>query len=82
MKDKYFTIDEVKAVLRMHPTECVFELDAPHKIFERLSVKTRAEWLPFFGYTAEKHDEFKRAWQLSEIYCPHEGIDRRNEYGM
>ena len=26
--------------------------------------------------------EFKQCWELSEIYCPHEGIDRRSEYSM
>jgi hypothetical protein len=29
-----------------------------------------------------RETEFRQCWALSEIYCPHEGIDRRSEYGM
>jgi hypothetical protein len=48
------------------------------KIFTRLMT---AEF-----YTTQdvrgREAEFRECWALSEIYCPHEGIDRRSEYGM
>jgi hypothetical protein len=56
----------------------VFELDAPEKIFARL--------MNAGFYTSQdvrdREADFKQCWALSEIYCPHEGIDRRSEYGM
>ncbi len=73
----YFTLDDIAPVLAMHPAECIFELDAPKKILERLSTRTKKEWL-----TAKNHNEFKQCWQLSEIYCPHEGINRLSECGV
>lgn len=79
---KYFDIEEVSEILKLHHHECVFELDAPRKIVERLSKRTRNQWLPFFGGSKELHEEFKNCWVLSEIYCPHEGINRFNEYGI
>jgi hypothetical protein len=37
-------------------------------------------------YTATDADarskEFRECWQLSEIFCPHEGIDRLAECGV
>jgi len=74
----YFTPEFVKEMLQMHEFHCVFELDAPDHIFARLmSAKF---------YTSKdirgREAEFKQCWALSEIYCPHEGIDRRSEYGM
>jgi hypothetical protein len=80
-KKKYFTLDMVKEVLRLHPSDCVLELNAPERILERLSVKSINEWMPIFCTDAQ-HQAFKDAWQLSEIYCPHENIDRRQEYGI
>jgi hypothetical protein len=48
------------------------------KIFTRLMT---AEF-----YTTQdvrgREADFRECWALSEIYCPHEGIDRRSEYGM
>ena len=87
---KYFTIEDIVGVLQLHDPCCVFELDAPKNIVERLSKRTKNEWLPWLGLLPEKrndeqkslHEEFKMCWQLSEIYCPHEGIDRRSEYGI
>lgn len=73
---EYIDMETIKGVLRIHPADCVLELDAPQKIYDRLSIKTTDEW---FDGPAE---EFKAAWQLSEIYCPHEGIDRTKEYGI
>jgi hypothetical protein len=76
----YITYELVVEMLKLHDFHCVFELDAPMQIFTRLMA---AEF-----YTTEclhlgiRVAEFKECWALSEIYCPHEGIDRRSEYGM
>lgn len=74
----YITYDLVEEIVGMHEFDCVFELDAPRKIFNRLMA---AEFysLPVPHARAA---EFKQCWELSEIYCPHEGIDRRREYGI
>jgi len=67
----------VREVLTLHPAECVFELDAPRKIVQRLSGKTVNWWIKM-----ENREEFRACWEASEIYCPHEGIDRRAELGI
>ena len=82
---KYFTLEDVEGVLALHDPDCILEIDAPKKIVERLSVRTKSEWFPFWCWgekLTQLHQEWKQCWTLSEIYCPHEGIDRRNEYGM
>jgi hypothetical protein len=73
----YFTEEVIKIVLGKHPSECVFELDAPKNIAERLSRKTMDEWL-----MKQNRDKFKTCWHASEIYCPHEGINRLAECGV
>ena len=74
----YITYKLVEEMLQKHDVYCVFELDAPMQIFTRLM---SAEF-----YTTQdvrgREAEFRGCWALSEIYCPHEGIDRRSEYGM
>jgi hypothetical protein len=74
----YITYELVEEFLQKHDFRCVFELDAPMKIFTRLMT---AEF-----YTTQdvrgREADFRECWALSEIYCPHEGIDRRSEYGM
>ena len=74
----YITYELVEEMLEKHDFHCVFELDAPMQIFTRLMEHG-------FYTTQDIRDrgvEFQQCWALSEIYCPHEGIDRRNEYGM
>ncbi len=78
---EYFTIGIVKEVLKKHPSECVFEIDAPQKILYRLSSRPIEEWF-LMSENPEKRGEFLEAWQLSELYCPHEGINRLKEYGI
>ena len=73
----YFDEAHVREVLKLHPAECVFELDAPRKIAERLSGKTVNWWIKM-----ENREEFRVCWEASEIYCPHEGIDRLAECGV
>lgn len=74
----YITYKLVEEMLQKHDVHCVFELDAPMQIFTRLM---SSEF-----YTTQdvrsREAEFRGCWALSEIYCPHEGIDRRREYGM
>jgi len=66
----------------------VFELDAPRNIVQRLSVKTKHEWFEGLRYKGDDEQqrkglqEFKACWTASEIYCPHEGIDRLAECGV
>ena len=73
----YFDEEHVRGVLALHPAECVFELDAPRKIVQRLSGKTAGWWTEL-----ENRKEFIACFHASEIYCPHEGIDRRAELGI
>ena len=74
--DKYFTLEEIKHVLASHDKHCVFEIGAPEKILARLSIRPRSEWFKSWGYIRGKHEEFKQCFIQSEIYCPHEGVDR------
>ena len=74
----YITYELVEEFLQMHPAECVFELDAPMKIFTRLM----AAGFYYTNWEKDRIEEFRECWHLSEIYCPHEGIDRRSEYGI
>ena len=73
----YFDEKHVRGVLALHPAECIFELDAPQKIAQRLSSKTVSWWT-----NPENGKEFRKCWTASEIYCPHEGIDRLAECGV
>ena len=77
----YFTDDFIKDILKNHPAECIFELDAPKNIAERLSGKTMTEWFKLAA-TDSGVKEFRACWHQSEIYCPHEGIDRLAECGV
>jgi len=86
--DVYFDEAYIRDILSMHPAECVFELDAPRNIVQRLSVKTKHEWYEGLRYKGDDEQqrkglqEFRACWTASEIYCPHEGIDRRAELGI
>jgi len=74
----YITYELVEEMLQNHDVHCIFELNAPMQIFTRL--------MNAGFYTTKdirsRVAKFRECWQLSEIYCPHEGIDRRSEYGM
>ena len=72
--DEEYIRDMVKGVLSMHPAECVFELDAVENITKR--------WIELGSNYLDDLEKFKECFQLSEIYCPHEGINRFKEYGM
>jgi hypothetical protein len=73
----YFDEEHIREVLKLHPAECIFELDAPRKIAQRLAGKTADWWIQ-----KENVPAFKTAFQASEIFCPHEGIDRLAECGV
>jgi hypothetical protein len=73
----YFDEEHVRGVLKLHPAECIFELDAPRNIVQRLSGKTAGWWTEL-----ENRKEFIACFHASEIYCPHEGIDRLAECGV
>jgi hypothetical protein len=75
------TVDFIKLVLAKHDVGCVFELDAPHRIHDRLVAAGFHTVRDVFGAYCDQL-LFHQCFVLSEIYCPHEGIDRRAEYGM
>ena len=81
MDPYHITYDLVVKVLKMHSVECVFELDAPTKIFNRL----QAAGFHTSDDCRDKHgrrEEFLQCWHPSIIYDPSSKIDRRGEYGM
>lgn len=74
----------IQELLDTHPKDCIFEDNAAQKITDRLKAA---------GITHQKHiwgdidfeiqlEKFRNCVIASEIYCPHEGIDRRSEYGI
>jgi len=76
---KFFTLDEIKFALAHHDKDCIFELNAPEKILARLSIKPRSKWMPFWSCTEEKIKELQDCFIQSEIFCPHEGVNRLAE---
>jgi hypothetical protein len=61
--------------LENHPADCVFEVDAPEKILQRLRDKNLDSY-PYRYVTKQEREEYLECWRLSELYCPHEGINR------
>ena len=76
----YITYDLVVKFLQKHPAECVFELDAPTKIFNRLQA-AGFHTLDDVENPA-RPNAFRECWLPSIIYDPSSKIDRRGEYGM
>lgn len=67
--------DIIRTTLRNHPADCLFAEDAENKIFEQCE--------PFINQEPELLiDTIVCAIKSQEIYCPHEGIDRREEYAQ
>ena len=75
------TLGFVEDILTKHDPHCVFELDAPRRIHDRLMAAGFRTARDIF-FAADRLPEFRECFVLSEIYCPHEGVDRRAEYGM
>lgn len=80
--NEYFDLQDITGVLLLHHWECVFELNAPKQILERLSTRTKKEWLDGLCKDKNIHLEFKNCFIKSEIFCPHERINRKKEYGI
>lgn len=83
---KFFTLDEIIFALQQHPVDCVFELNAPKNILKRLSCQPRDYWFNRGSYTTTNHTKAKQRLQslrdcfvTSEVYCPHEGVNRLHE---
>ena len=76
----YITYDLVVEFLKKHPAQCVFELDAPTKIFNRLQA-AGFRTLDDVENSA-RPNAFRECWHPSIIYDPSMKIDRRGEYGM
>ena len=76
---RFLRLRDIKAglttALANHPADCVFEWDAPEKILQRLRDK-QLDSYPFRYVTQQEHNEYMECWRLSELYCPHEGINR------
>lgn len=63
----------VQIVIAHHPKDCIFTPDAENNIVNALAVAKDEE--SFINICDE-------ALRENEIYCPHEGIDRRKEFGL
>lgn len=61
----------ISTVLAVHPKDCVFVSDAENVIYNQVRSKV----------TSFSDDNFvdvlTQAFHDAEIYCPHEGIDKR-----
>lgn len=79
---KGFSLEFIKGILAMHPSECVFELDAPAKILQRLNERGLNDFDIFSKENKDKRPAWRQCWFESEIYCPHEGINRLAECGV
>ena len=75
-KDIAVKLENIECVLQQHHWECIFEVDAPKQIQNRIAQLDVT--LP----EKEFAEEFRKCYILSEIFCPHENIDRRSEYGI
>lgn len=68
---KVSTKEIVETVIRNHPKDCIFAPGAVENICTGLAMaKDETEFL----------DMCERLLVENEIYCPHEGIDRRHHY--
>lgn len=67
----------VETVIRMHPKECIFAPGAVDRIVGKMwGIDATGRYTPVFL------DMLTEAVLAEEIYCPHEGIDRRKEFGL
>lgn len=62
--------------MRNHPPDCVFAPNAVENIIEYVARETN---LGETGHS-ELVNRLVEGFELNEIYCPHEGIDRRDQY--
>lgn len=62
----------VRLVIAEHPKDCIFDDNALEKATDEVLTKV-TDWMDYAQVTAL----FEDAIQGQELYCPHEGIDRR-----
>ncbi len=67
--------DIVQTCLNNHPKDCIFTPNALEEILKEMSSSWDIYSLTFVY-------DLSRAIERQEIYCPHEGIDRRAEFGI
>jgi hypothetical protein len=64
----------INRVVEMHPKDCVFAPDIVDLILADIPKDETDE--------AKLVDLIEAGFRKYEIYCPHEGIDKRKEWGM
>lgn len=69
MPSKLLLRNIVQDIMGRHPKECIFVSDAVNVIVSRVDQFAKKEDIV---------NQIYYAFQDAEIYCPHEGIDRRN----
>lgn len=69
----------VDTIFRNHPEDCFFTPNARENIIKKLKEYT-------YNNHSMSQKEFAKAvdtaFKDEEVYCPHENIDRREEFGM
>lgn len=67
-------VEIVDTIFANHPRDCVFAPGARERIIAHVESHSR------MGIRIEVIDLLEAAFKPEEIYCPHEGIDRRAEF--
>lgn len=70
----------VQEVMDKHPKDCIFTPNAVENIVASVMAERLSD--PRYWYSPSWVLSLERAFRAEEIYCPHEGIDRRAEFGM
>ncbi len=70
--------DVVCTALHCHPRDCVFDPNALDNIMAKFAQRYGSDSV--HPYDLGILDFLAEAIQFEEIYCPHEGIDRRDAY--
>lgn len=68
--------DIVRTTIQNHPKDCVFTPNAVENIIAKFNISGRSGDYHSHGM----EDCLAELIMAEEIYCPHEGIDRRQEY--
>lgn len=69
-------IELVDCMFRIHPPECVFAPGARERIIAALEAAATG------GGREASLIALATAFRAEEVYCSHEGIDRRAEFGL
>jgi hypothetical protein len=81
-RTKGFPLNHIKDILSIHPSDCVFELDAPNKILQRMTERGLNDYGILDRGDRDEINAWRQCWHESEIFCPHEGINRLAECGV